>query len=202
MLNSIRWPSRWITLIAVLIIGVLVVVLSYYPIQPDLEQYSELWLLDQTQNAELFPFTITIGQNEQFFLGVTNHLGHQADYVIYVKIRNQTQEGSTINSSSSVSPVFELRANILNGETWRKKISISFLEFSRSGDILSLKKISINDVVLTVDVPSTWDSENNGFFYNLFFELWLDHSGEFDYHNRSVGLWLNGTVITELNSIS
>ena len=95
-------------------------------------------------------------------------MGHQADYVIYVKIRNPTQEGSTINSPSPVSPFFELRANISDGETWNEKISTSFLEFSRSGDILVLKKISFNDSILTVDLSSTWDLENEGFFYNLF----------------------------------
>jgi hypothetical protein len=57
-------------------------------------------------------------------------------------------------------------------------------------------RLSVNDVVFEVDCPATWDSEFEGFFYQLFFELWTydEAVSSFQYHNRFVGLWLNMTV--------
>jgi len=51
-------------------------------------------------------------------------------------------------------------------------------------------------VVISMDSSSGWDLENSGFYYQVFFELWLyDTSLQgFQYHNRFVGIWLNMTM--------
>ena len=161
------------------------------------ERFSELWLLGPTHMAEDYPFNVAIGESKQIFVGVGNHMGQSAYYIVYVKLRNQTQAApnSTISAPSPLAPLYEFRAVVADGETWEAPVFFSFLEASRFGDSFVVKRISINDAVFVVDYSSMWDSENMGFFYQLFFELWMydDASSSFQYHNRFVGIWLNMT---------
>ena len=162
------------------------------------ESFSELWLLGSTHMAEGYPFNVTIGEKEQVFVGVGNRMGHAAYYVIYVKLRNQTQTApnSTTSTPSSLAPLYEFRKFVARGDIWEAPVAFSFLEASRSEDTLTVERMSINDMVLTVSSRLAWDSENNGFFSQLFFELWYydEDSSNFRYHNRFVGIWLNMTV--------
>ncbi|MCW3977752.1 MAG: DUF1616 domain-containing protein [Candidatus Bathyarchaeota archaeon] len=161
------------------------------------ERFSELWLLGPTRMAEDYPFNVTVGEEKQVFLGIGNHMGRSTYYVVYVKLRNQTQgaPNSTTATPSSLAPLYEFRAVVSDGETWEVPVFFSFLDASRFGESCVVKRISINGVVFPVDSFSLWDVEYKGFFYQLFFELWIfDESGSsFQYHNRFVGLWLNMT---------
>ena len=58
-----------------------------------------------------------------------------------------------------------------------------------------VEHLSVNDVVFEVNCTATWDPEYEGFFYQLFFELWKydNAAASFQYHNRFVGIWLNMT---------
>jgi hypothetical protein len=75
-------------------------------------------------------------------------------------------------------------------------VVFSFLEASRSGDLLNVTKISINDAVFSVKSLAIRDAHDMGFYYQLLFELWMyDESvSSFRYHNRFVGIWLNMTA--------
>lgn len=161
------------------------------------ERFSELWVLGPTHMAENYPFNVRVGEEEQIFVGIGNHMGRSAYYVVYVKLRNQTQAApnSTISVPSPLAPLYEFRAIIAEGETWETPVAFSFLEASSTGNLFTVTKISVNDVIFTVNCPSVWDSDNMGFFYQLFFELWIydDASSSFGYHNRFVGIWLNMT---------
>jgi len=167
------------------------------PFSGSSERFSELWVLGPNHMAEDYPFNVTIGEEKQIFVGVGNHMGLSAYYAVYVKLRNQTQTppDSTTSTSSPVAPLYEFRTVIADGETWEVPVTFSFLEASRFEDSFAVNKISINDEAFVVDYSSTWDSENNGFFYQLFFELWIydDASSSLRYHNRFVGIWLNMT---------
>ena len=169
----------------------------FVPFPGGSERFSELWLLGSAHMAEDYPFNVTIGEEKQIFVGVGNHMGRSAYYIVYVKLRNQTQAApnSTISAPSPLAPLYEFRAVVADGETWEAPVAFSFLEASRDGNSSAVKKISINDVVFMVDYSSMWDLENVGFFYQLFFELWMydDVGLSFRYHNRFVGLWLNMT---------
>jgi hypothetical protein len=69
------------------------------------------------------------------------------------------------------------------------------LDASVQDDSMFVGNVSINGVAFSVDSFSMWDSENNGFYYQLFIELWLYNiaSHSFQYHNRFVAIWLNMT---------
>lgn len=76
-------------------------------------------------------------------------------------------------------------------------LAFSILGASRTGNSALVSDISINDVVFSVDSSTIWDTENNGFRYEIFLELWLYNttSMSFQYHNRFVGFWLNMTTL-------
>jgi hypothetical protein len=61
--------------------------------------------------------------------------------------------------------------------------------------VLSVDKIIINEMVFPVDVHTSWDSENSGFYFRLSFELWRYDTvlKSFRFHDRIVGLQLNMT---------
>ncbi len=162
------------------------------------ERFSELWVLGPTHMAEGYPFNVVIGEREQVFVGVGNHMGRSAYYVVYVKFRNQTQvaPNSTASMPSPLAPLYEFHAVVADGKTWETSVVFSFLEASHSGDSFIVRKISINDVVFAVESLAVWDPVNLGFYYQLFFELWMydDTASTFQYHNRFVGIWLNMTV--------
>ncbi|RLI41503.1 hypothetical protein DRO59_06810 [Candidatus Bathyarchaeota archaeon] len=64
-------------------------------IYPRTEFFTELWILDSNHRAENYPFNITRNQNCNVFLGIGNHLGYCAYYLVEVKFRNQTQPEPT-----------------------------------------------------------------------------------------------------------
>jgi len=69
------------------------------------------------------------------------------------------------------------------------------LGFSRVGNSSFVKDFIINNQVVHFDSSGVWDVEQVGFYYQLFFELWLYDVTlqSFEFHNRFVGIWLNMT---------
>jgi len=162
------------------------------------ERFSELWLLGPNHMAEGYPFNVGVGEEYSVFVGVGNHMGCSEYYVVYVKFRNQTQPLPDINNSkpSPLPPLYEFQFFVADGETWESLLMFEILGASVQDNSIFVGNISINDVPFSVNGFSMWDSENNGFYYQLFFELWIydDVSSSLRYHNRFVGLWLNMTV--------
>jgi len=161
------------------------------------ERFSELWVLGPNRMAENYPFNVRVDEEYQVFVGVGNHMGSSAYYLVYVKFRNQTQPFPDAQNSmpSPLPAIYEFRGFVADGVTWETPIVFSILGVSRLEDSCLVRRMMINDVVFSVDSSSTWDSENNGFYYQLFFELWLYDvtSQSFQFHNRFVGIWLNVT---------
>lgn len=163
------------------------------------ERFSELWILGPAHTAEDYPFNVRIGEMEQVFVRIGNHMERSAYYVLYVKLRNQTQAAPSSKTStpSPIIPLYAYRVFVADGETWETPLTFLFLEASHSGVLLNITKISINDVIFdNINYLSSWDSENLGFYYQLFFELWVyDYSvSDFRYRNPFVGIWLNMTA--------
>jgi len=158
------------------------------------EPFSELWVLGANHTIENYPYNITLSQPTSFFLGVGNHLDRSAYYMVYVKLRNQTQPlpDSNTTTPSSVSPLYEFRLFLQDGQTWEDSMTFAILNASRLNNTATLERVSINDVVFQGNYTTNFDVQNHGFFYQLFFELWLydASSRELQYHNRFVSFWL------------
>lgn len=165
---------------------------------PKGERFSELWVLGPNHMAEAYPFNVRVGDEYRIFVGVGNHMGSSSYYRVYVKFRNQSQPLPDTSDSmpSPLPPIYEFRAFVGDVATWEATVNFSFSEVSRLGDSCLVRRMSINDTVFSVDSSSRWDSENNGFYYQLFFELWIYDatSDGFQFHNRFVGIWLNMTI--------
>ena len=162
------------------------------------ERFSEFWLLGPERMAENYPFNVGAEEAQgPIYLGVGNHMGCSEYYMAYLKFRNQTQPlpDSRVSTPSPLPPLYEFRFFLEAGEVWEARLTFKVLDVLLQDDAMLVGNISINDVEFSVDCFSAWDSENRGFFYQLFFELWLydRESQGFKYHNRFVGIWLNMT---------
>jgi hypothetical protein len=158
-------------------------------------RFSEFWVLDPNHMAEDYPFEVRANESYSVFVGVENHIGTSAYYLIYVKVRNQTQALPNAISSepSPLAPLFEFRAFVADGGTWEVPITFGVLGVSRYDDSVYVSRVSINDVVSVLNCSALWDSQYKGFYYQLFFELWLYNmaSENFQFHDRFVAIWLN-----------
>ena len=168
------------------------------PFSRNSQRFSELWVLGPDYVAEEYPLNAVINEKQNVFVGVGNHMGRSVYYAVYVKLRNQTQAApnTTTLTPSPLASLYEFHFVVADGKTWEKPVVFSFLEASRSGDFLNVTKISINGAVLSVKNLAMRDSRDNGFYYELFFELWMynEFVSSFSYHNRFVGIWLNMTA--------
>ena len=168
------------------------------PFEVGSERFSELWLLGPEHMAEGYPFDVGAGEVYNVFVGVGNHMGCSEYYVVYVKFRNSTQPLPNIGGSvpSSLPPLYEFRFFIGDSETWESLLTFAFQDVSVENDVVSVGDVTINGMAFPVDASADWDSENRGFYFQLFFELWrydMTMQG-FRFHNRFVGIWLNMTV--------
>lgn len=160
---------------------------------PGGERFSELWLLGQNRMAEDYPFNVKANETYKVYLGLGNHLGGLEYYLVYVKFRNQTE-----SLPDSMNGTSEYRVFLGDSEVWEKNITFSF-DFERvafDGNVCKISNLVLDGLVLNVDKVAAWDSATNGFYCQLFFELWLYNAAlsGFQYHNRFVGIWLNMTI--------
>lgn len=163
------------------------------------ERFSELWILGPERMAEGYPFNVTAGERQgPVHIGVRNHMGASQYYLVYAKFRNQTQPLPDVLASepSPLSPLYEFRFLLADGETWETPMSFVVNDVVFKGNISFVGLISINDHVFPTNLSSDWNSEQDGFYYQLFFELWLygENLQGFRFHNRFVGIWLNVTA--------
>jgi len=162
------------------------------------ERFLECWLVGPDHMAEGYPFNVRGGEMQgPIYVGVNNHMGSSEYYVVYVKFRNQTQPlpNATVSEPSPLSPLYEFQFFLADGGTWETPVSFVVEDVGFEGNISLVTEVSINGHVFPVDVFSSWDSEQNGFYFQLFFELWL-YSGDvqvFRFHDCFVGIWLNMT---------
>ncbi len=168
------------------------------PSQSGSEHFSEIWLLGSGHMFEDYPFNVTAGEAYSVFVGVGNHMGCSEYYVVYVKFRNMTQPLPDVKGSmpSSLPPLREFRFFVADGEAWESPVTFAIQEVSFQDDSVFVGDVSINGVAFPVDASAVSDSEDTGFNFQLFFELWCydETSQSFQFHDRFVGLLLNVAV--------
>jgi len=161
------------------------------------ERFSELYVLGPGRMAEDYPFNVLEDEEYRVYLGVGNHMGGSAYYLLYVKLRGQTEPlpNSTDGTASPLPALFEYRAVLGEGEVWEEPLDFSFKGLLFSGDGCSVETLSLNGLDVDVGKMVSWDEENRGFYLELFVELWIyDAEVEgFSFHDRFVGIWLNMT---------
>lgn len=159
------------------------------------EPFSELWALGPNHTIEDLPYNITIGEQKLLFIGVGNHLGFSAYYMVYVKFRNQTQPLPDPKNStpSALPPLYEFHFFLPDGGKWETPVNFTVLDATTRGNSLVVEHISINNITFKVEYATR---RNLASSYQIFFELWLYNvaSEEFQYHNRFASIWLRLTT--------
>ena len=169
------------------------------PFEGESEQFSELWLLGPNHVAEDYPFNSSAGETYSVFVGVGNHMSNSESYKISVKFRNSTQSLPDFNNEvpSSLSPLYEYQFFVDADGVWESPMSFGFNDLVVDGDVLSVNEVIIDGMAFPVDASAVWDSEKEGFLFQLFFELWSydTDARSFRFDGLFVGLWLNMTGV-------
>jgi hypothetical protein len=162
---------------------------------PEGEKFSELWVLGPTHQMENYPFYVSQGVTYHVFLGVGNKMGSLEYYSIRVKLRNQTEPmpDNSAGIPSELQTAYEYRIFLLSNATWETDFSFCLADASSNGNISRISTVLINGLSIDASKIGFKDERNNGFYYELFFELWIYNStiSAFQFHNRSVGFWIN-----------
>lgn len=190
-----------ILIIVIGLIGVLIIaspafeaILSYAPL-PKSEQFSELYLLGPEHVAENYPYTINVGQNYSIYVGVGNQLFNSAYYLLSVKLGSHSDFSTNAKSGEPFpfDSLYEFRFILENEQNWESSVTFSVLDTSFTDNQSVIKQLTINGVTFDVNEYAFWDSDRNGYFYQLIFELWIFDSSQSTmiFHNRYVNLQLS-----------
>jgi uncharacterized membrane protein len=167
---------------------------------PSGEHFSELYLLGPEHMTENYQFNIAVGQNYSIYVGVTDHLGSSAYYVLYVKLKNQTDlfPNATTGTPSSLSPLYESRFALEDGQSWESPVNFSISAAAFSNNQYLVKTIIVNNIAFNVNKPADWAANATEFNYQLLFELLIYNpsTGSMNFNNRYVTLQLNLTKST------
>jgi hypothetical protein len=171
-------------------------VIQHFLVVPQKDFFTELSLFGQYHNAT-YPSNVTSGENYRLYLDVANHLGSDSRYAIEVKFRNQTQSApdSFIHTASALPSLGNFTFSVADNGTLELPIDISF-QYALNAKVtskLDIQNIIINNDTVNVNKATvTRDFQRQGFYGNLFFELWIFNSTiqTYQYNQRYVGLWL------------
>jgi len=162
------------------------------------ERFSALYVLGPNRMAEDYPFNVKENGEYRIFLGVENHMGSSAYYVLYVKLRGPDEPlpNSTAGIPSPLSALYEYRVILADEQAWEVPVVFSFRGVSFYGNSCSVDTFIIDGLDVDVGKVTSWDAENSGFYVELFFELWIygNQPDRFSFHDRFVGIWLNVTA--------
>ncbi|MEM1506759.1 MAG: DUF1616 domain-containing protein [Candidatus Bathyarchaeia archaeon] len=178
--------------------------LSNILVYPRTEFFTEFWILDADHKTENYPYNVSRGENYAIHLGIANHLGHCAYYMIQVKFRNQMQPAPISfgpiedRLPSSMPSLFNFTVFVADGQIYEVSITFSFnYTWDKQLSEVKFSGLTLNNIWLNMSgYLASWDSERKAFCGFLFFEIWLYNVSvnDFQYHGRFVGLWLNMTA--------
>jgi hypothetical protein len=94
-----------------------------------------------------------------------------------------------------LTPVYTYRTILKNGAACAVPLTFSFSDVSFSSDQSILETLTINNVQVNLTKKALFDKDNNGYYYQMFVELWAfnPESRISEYQQRLVYLWLNAT---------
>ncbi|HIH03010.1 MAG TPA: DUF1616 domain-containing protein [Methanoregulaceae archaeon] len=114
----------WVLLIAVVAAIGLTVVLSQLP--PREEPFTEFYLLGNDGIAEDYLFDLRAGQGQPVIMGITNHEGAPASYVVEVWAAHETIVASTNRTHvDSMTQIGTVRVDLLDGQTYEQPYQVT-----------------------------------------------------------------------------
>ena len=185
----------YVAVCAVLIFIVLWPTLALFVDVPQSEKFSELYVLGQDRTFESIPSDISVGTEYKVIVGTGNHMSDVEYYSVRFKLRNQTEVSNDVQSGgpSSVDAVEDYRFFLANEDVREADFVFAFENVSISGDVSRISALSINSQLVNVNTIASRGNEDNGFLYQMLFELWIFNSTtlNFQFYNRSSWFWVN-----------
>ena len=165
---------------------------------PSGERFSEFYVLGPSHMADGYPFSVSAGGTYLVFLGVGNHMGGSEYYRVVVKFRNASEPlpNATEGVASSLPELYAYNVFLSDGQVWEGALNFSFSDVTFGQNVSSVGRMRVNHLWVNVDKSAVWDETNNGFYYQLFFELWIYNvdTGVFQYHDRYCAIWVHMTL--------
>ena len=198
MMNLEEYRTLFIGGILVLVLVAASPVLSVILPMGGSERFSGLWLLGPGHLADGYPSNVRVGEVYSVFVGVDNHMGNAEYYMVYVKFSDSNEFLPDFNGDkpSFLPGLYTFRFFVDDGGAWQSAVTFGFDDVAVEGAVLTVGEVTINGLAFPVDASAYWDSERQGYFFDLFFELWRydveDNAFRFD--ERYVGLSLNMTA--------
>lgn len=199
-MRSIQLSDWKIAFTAIGLIGILLFAsptLAIF-IKPQLsQQFSQLYVLGPNQTLDNIPYNIVREVRYLLYIGVGNELGFSNFYSVHVKIagQNESLPNRSLGLSSSLPELYISNIFLQNKAGWQAPFTFQVNDLSFTNGKCTMNSINLNGVDYSVSKTSSWDSEKQGYFFNLIIELWIYNStlGYSQYHNRSISLRLNMT---------
>ena len=170
----------------------------FVTVDEDSGKFSEFWLLGSNQMVGDYPFYVNGTEEYTVSLGVGNHMGSSEYYKICVKFSNSTEflPNPDIGLPSVLPCLVEYQFFISDSGVWEAPISFRFKDMFVQDDVLSVTNIALNGEIIPVSASANWDSEEERYFFDLFFELlrYDVESDNFIFDNRFLTLSLNINV--------
>jgi hypothetical protein len=196
---KIRIEDFKVIFAAVGLIGILIFSIPSFGLLialPSSEGFSQLYILGSGHTLRDLPAKIKTGVNYSIYIGIDNELGVSSYYTCFVKIKNETDSfpNSTTQTPSSLPVLYVHRQIIPSGGKWETCLNIQFDELAANGNTSLLSRLTINDLSISIDKQSIFNSQKGGYHYSLLFELWIFNSttNANQYNNRmaTVNLYL------------
>ncbi len=163
------------------------------------ESFSELYLLGPERLASGFPHNITSGTSYTIYIGVSNHMRQAEYYRAMVKFRNASEPmpNTAQGTASSLPALYSYNVVLSDGQVFETPLTFSFSNITLQQNASIVGDITVNGLSNKVNKSSLLDNVTNEYRYEIFVELWIysGKNGDFVYHNRYVGLYLNATNV-------
>ena len=154
-------------------------------------------MLGPNHTFDGLPFNVMANVTYLVYLGVGNNMGSACYYTCFVKIGNETQllPNTSLGTASPLPALYEYDLFVGDGGTWEAPLTFKVNNLGFANGVCQLSEITIDGLNYPVNIASAWDSNQTGFYYNLFVELSMynSKSGIMQYNNRYVDLILNMT---------
>jgi hypothetical protein len=198
MLNRFRYGLIFLVLSLVIIVFLATLnLLVVFPSQE--EPVSEIWLLDSNHQTDDFPSAVIVGEEYDFYLGVGNRMNSEKSYRVYVKLGNYPQElpGLVNSDPSPLPPLYEYAFTIEDGRIREIPFKFKVVDAYLTDDGLIISDISIDGNIIPLDKIIKFDSIDNSFSFQLFFELWIAGENEISLQYLQNYVGISTKILTE-----
>lgn len=137
---------------------------------------------------------VAVNQSYMFYLGTQNKMGKEEQCRLLVKLRNMTQPiPVTSNQTSSGLPtLLTYNFSLRNDEKWETAFNFTLFG-SKVDNSLLINEIKIDNFAVSPVLHIDWNTEDNGFYFQFLYELWLLNQTSNSFYFS--GVWVSSPLL-------